>query len=257
MTVRRTAVGFSGAVRDCQATVPSGRTRAAPPRRCRSARQTCRRRHAATARPRGRGSGAPASRATSAEASRQAARRRRSAARARGRRGRASRAFPADRQPRVRRAGRRRWASSAEPLLEPARRPTRHRATIDISTLRRPIGPRSASYVSSSAELRPSPGRPRPASSRGRRPSAMAVFMPRPPRGVIRCAASPTRKTRPARHASRDLRRERERARRQRARPRGPGGRPPRGSSARHRSSGNAAAIAASSMPGGSGMAST
>ena len=44
--------------------------------------------------------------------------------------------------------------------------------------------------------------RPRPASSRGCGPAAIAVFMPTPPTGVIRCAASPTRKPLPARNAS-------------------------------------------------------
>ena len=53
---------------------------------------------------------------------------------------------------------------------------------------------------------RPSRAAPRRASSRGRSRRAIAVFMPVPPRGVTRCAASPTRNARPRAEAVRELR---------------------------------------------------
>ena len=106
------------------------------------------------------------------------------------------------------RAGRRRAGRARSRSPPPA---PRYRDSA-IDRFRRATGSRSASYVSRSASAAyplttQASFQPRFAAS------AIAVFMPRPPKGGIRCAASPARNARPTRHVRRELGRELERHR--------------------------------------------
>ena len=86
------------------------------------------------------------------------------------------------------------WVSSTGSRYEP-------RSSIERSTLWATTGRRSASYVSSSSS-RAQPLSTQPSFQPRSWPSAIAAFIPVPPRGLTRCAASPIRNALPDRNRS-------------------------------------------------------